>query len=123
MSSDITLDAKSYVDPNTLDSLPYQGRKLNLTISRDLTDDDPAIDWCCHLAAQLRPPSRGGYSHLSFKSTLLTGVGGERLLRGLHRRGVTGENLSIWIEDSEENKDYLRELAASLNNFNNVYIL
>ncbi|XP_069157819.1 uncharacterized protein [Procambarus clarkii] len=67
-----TLDATGYVDPDTLDTLPYQGRKLCLTISRDLTDDDPAIDWCCHLVAQLCPPSRGGYSDLDFSYTRLT---------------------------------------------------
>nr|XP_045618250.1 uncharacterized protein LOC123770447 isoform X2 [Procambarus clarkii] len=120
-----TLDATGYVDPDTLGSLPYQGRELNLTIRRDLTDDDPAIDWCCHLVAQLCPPSRGGYSDLYFPNTRLTSVGGERLLRGLHRRGVTGDDLAIWIqdsEDSEENKKYLQELGASLNNFNDVYI-
>ncbi|XP_069157616.1 uncharacterized protein [Procambarus clarkii] len=115
-----TLDATGYVDPDTLDTLPYQGRMLDLTIWRRLTDDDPAIDWCCDLAAQLCPPSRGGYSYLGFSNTLLTRVGGERLLRGLHRRDVTGRDLRIWIEDSEENKKYLRELGASLNNFNDV---
>ncbi|XP_069157805.1 uncharacterized protein [Procambarus clarkii] len=123
-----TLDATGYVDPDTLGSLPYQGRTLRLTIIRGLTDDDPAIDWCCHLAAQLRPPSRGGYSRLDFHDTRLTSVGVERLLRELHRRGVTGDFLSIMIrcsedrEDSKENKRYLRELGASLNNFNDVYI-
>nr|XP_045586374.1 uncharacterized protein LOC123748230 [Procambarus clarkii] len=118
-----TLDATGYVDPDTLDTLPYQGRELRLTIRRDLTDDDPAIDWCCHLVAQLCPLSRGGYSGLVFRDRRLTSVGGERLLRGLHRRGVTGNILTFWIQDSEENKKYLRELGASLNNFNNVYIL
>ncbi|XP_069157751.1 uncharacterized protein [Procambarus clarkii] len=117
-----TLDATGYVDPDTLDTLPYQGRILNLTIRRDLTDDDRAIDWCCHLVAQLCPPSRGGYSDLNFCNTRLTSVGGERLLRGLHRRGVTGDYLTIRIRDSEENKKYLQELSASLNNFNNVKI-
>ncbi|XP_069158020.1 uncharacterized protein [Procambarus clarkii] len=67
-----TLDATGYVDPDTLDTLPCQGRALNLTIRRDLTDDDPAIDWCCHLAAQLCPFSREGYSRLYFSNTLLT---------------------------------------------------
>ncbi|XP_069157732.1 uncharacterized protein [Procambarus clarkii] len=61
-----TLDAPGYVDPDTLDTLPYQGRTLILTIRRRVTDDDPAIDWCCHLAAQLCPPSRGGYTALDF---------------------------------------------------------
>ncbi|XP_069157951.1 uncharacterized protein [Procambarus clarkii] len=61
-----TLDATGYVDPDTLDTLPYQGRTLILTIRRRVTDDDPAIDWCCHLAAQLCPPSRGGYTALDF---------------------------------------------------------
>ncbi|XP_069157761.1 uncharacterized protein [Procambarus clarkii] len=120
-----TLDDTGYVDPDTLDTLPCQVRILDLTIWRDLTDDDPAIDWCCRLAAQLCPPSRGGYSDLHFSYTSLTCVGVERLLRGLHRRGVTGGSLWIWIEDSEdseENKKYLRELGASLNNFNDVYI-
>nr|XP_045618473.1 uncharacterized protein LOC123770526 isoform X4 [Procambarus clarkii] len=117
-----TLDATGYVDPDTLDTLPYQGRELRLTIRRVLTDDDPAIDWCCHLAAQLCPPSRGGYSLLYFFNTRLTSVGGERLLRGLHQRGVTGRGLTIRIRDSEENKKYLRELGASLNNFNDVDI-
>ncbi|XP_069157754.1 uncharacterized protein [Procambarus clarkii] len=118
-----TLDATGYVDPDTLDTLPYQGRELGLTIRRDLTDDDPAIDWCCHLAAQLCPPSRGGYSHLAFRDTRLTCVGGERLLQGLHRRGVTGDELLIGIDDSVKNKKYLRELCASFNNFKNVLIL
>ncbi|XP_069157745.1 uncharacterized protein [Procambarus clarkii] len=121
-----TLDATVYVDPDTLGSLPYQGRELGLTIWLDLTDDDPAIDWCCHLAAQLCPPSRGGYSVLDFPDTSLTSVGVERLLRELHLRGVTGDDLEIKIrysEDREENKRYLRELGASLNNFNNVKIL
>ncbi|XP_069176284.1 uncharacterized protein [Procambarus clarkii] len=117
-----TLDATGYVDPDTLDTLPYQGRELDLTISWDLTDDDPAIDWCCHLVAQLCPPSRGRYSRLNFSNTRLTSVCVERFLRGLHRKGVTGRLLQIRIEDSEENTDYLRELAASLNNFNNVDI-
>ncbi|XP_069157791.1 uncharacterized protein [Procambarus clarkii] len=117
-----TLDVRGYVDPDTLDTLPYQGRALRLTIWRDLTDDDRTIDWCCHLAAQLCPPSRGGYTLLDFPITRLTSVGGERLLRGLHRRGVTGDKLEIRIRDSEENMKYLRELAASLNNFNNVAI-
>ncbi|XP_069178719.1 uncharacterized protein [Procambarus clarkii] len=72
-----TLDATGYVDPDTLDTLPYQGRELRLTIRWDLTDDDPAIDWCCHLAAQLCPPSRGGYSRLNFLDTRLTSVGRE----------------------------------------------
>ncbi|XP_069157796.1 uncharacterized protein [Procambarus clarkii] len=117
-----TLDATVYVDPDTLGSLPYQGRALTLTIYWEVTDDDPAIDWCCHLVAQLRPPSRGGYSLLDFSYTLLTSVGGERLLRGLHRRGVTGDDLTIRIRDSEENKKYLRALGASLNNFNSVNI-
>nr|XP_045589290.1 uncharacterized protein LOC123751235 [Procambarus clarkii] len=67
-----TLDATGYVDPDTLDTLPYQGRTLVLTIRRRLTDDDPAIDWCCHLAAQLCPPSRGGYSCLYFSNSRLT---------------------------------------------------
>ncbi|XP_069157947.1 uncharacterized protein [Procambarus clarkii] len=118
-----TLDIRGYVNPDTLDTLPYQGRTLTLTIRRDLTDDDPAIDWCCHLAAQLCPPSRGGYSHLAFLDTRLTCVGGERLLRGLHRRGVTGDELWIWIQDSDENNKYLQELCASFNNFKNVLIL
>ncbi|XP_069157750.1 uncharacterized protein [Procambarus clarkii] len=122
-----TLDATGYVDLDTLDTLPYQGRELRLIIRWEcLTDDDPAIDWCCHLAAQLRPPSSGGYSLLVFPDTSLTCVGGERLLRELHRRGVTGDDLEIEIrysEDSEENERYLRELGASLNNFNNVKIL
>ncbi|XP_069178723.1 uncharacterized protein [Procambarus clarkii] len=117
-----TLDATGYVDSDTLDTLPCQGRTLVLTIRRDITDDDPAIDWCCHLAAQLCPPSRGRYSGLDFSNTRLTSVGGERLLRGLHRRDVTGRDLAIGIRDSEENKKYLQELSASLNNFNNVYI-
>ncbi|XP_069157812.1 uncharacterized protein [Procambarus clarkii] len=72
-----TLDATGYVDPDTLDTLPYQGRTLILTIRRRLTDDDPAIDWCWHLAAQLCPPSRGGYSVLWFPDTRLTSVGVE----------------------------------------------
>ncbi|XP_069157776.1 uncharacterized protein [Procambarus clarkii] len=55
-----TLDATGYVDPDTLGSLLCQGMALDLTITRRLTDDDPAIDWCCHLAAQLCPPSREG---------------------------------------------------------------
>ncbi|XP_069158015.1 uncharacterized protein [Procambarus clarkii] len=120
-----TLDATGYVDPDTLGSLPYQGKILNLTISWDLTDDDRAIDWCCRLAAQLCPPSRGGYSLLYFFNTRLTSVGGERLLRELHRRGVTGDNLTICIEYSEDSDDtkHLQELGASLNNFNNVKIL
>ncbi|XP_069157611.1 uncharacterized protein [Procambarus clarkii] len=67
-----TLDATGYVDQDTLGSLPYQGKILDLTITRDLTDDDPAIDWCCRLAAQLCPPSRGGYSLLGFYNTRLT---------------------------------------------------
>ncbi|XP_069157772.1 uncharacterized protein [Procambarus clarkii] len=67
-----TLDIRGYVNPDTLDTLPYQGRELFLTIMWDLTDDDPAIDWCCHLAAQLCPPSRGGYNFLYFHNTLLT---------------------------------------------------
>nr|XP_045587466.1 uncharacterized protein LOC123749425 [Procambarus clarkii]XP_045587467.1 uncharacterized protein LOC123749425 [Procambarus clarkii]XP_045587468.1 uncharacterized protein LOC123749425 [Procambarus clarkii] len=67
-----TLDDTGYVDPDTLGSLPYQGRELILTITRRLTDDDPAIDWCCRLAAQLCPPSRGGYSDLFFSDTFLT---------------------------------------------------
>ncbi|XP_069157803.1 uncharacterized protein [Procambarus clarkii] len=67
-----TLDATGYVDPDTLGSLPYQGRALTLTIYWDVTDDDPAIDWCCHLVAQLCPPSRGGYSDLTFPYTSLT---------------------------------------------------
>ncbi|XP_069158010.1 uncharacterized protein [Procambarus clarkii] len=117
-----TLDATGYVVPDTLGSLPCQGRTLRMTITRRLNDDDPAIDWCCHLAAQLCPFSRGGYSDLWFLDTRLTSAGVERLLRGLHRRGVTGGSLWIRIEDSEENKKYLRELGASLNNFNNVYI-
>ncbi|XP_069157793.1 uncharacterized protein [Procambarus clarkii] len=117
-----TLDATGYVDPDTLDTLPYQGRTLILTIRRRVTDDDPAIDWCCHLAAQLCPPSRGGYTALDFSDMRPTSVGGERLLRGLHRRGVTGRNLAIRIDDSEENKKCLQELGASLNNFNNVHI-
>ncbi|XP_069157797.1 uncharacterized protein [Procambarus clarkii] len=117
-----TLDATGFVDPDTLDTLPYQGRELHLIILRDLTDDDPAIDWCCRLVAQLCPPSRGGYSGLEFSSTLLTCVGVERLLRGLHRRGVTGDNLKIMIRDNKENRKHPRELGASLNNFNNVYI-
>ncbi|XP_069159282.1 uncharacterized protein [Procambarus clarkii] len=121
-----TLDATGYVDPDTLDTLPYQPRKLRLTIRRGLTDDDPAIDWCCHLAAQLCPFSREGYSRLYFSNTLLTCVGGERLLRGLHRRGVTGDDLEIDLATmfrySEENNKYLRELSASLNNFNTFYI-
>nr|XP_045586453.1 uncharacterized protein LOC123748294 [Procambarus clarkii] len=112
-----TLDATGYVDPDILDTLPYQGRELLLTIRRDLTIDDPAIDWCCRLAAQLCPPSRGRYSLLALFDTPLTCVGGERLLRGLHRRGVTGDGLCIEIRDSEENKKYLQELGASLNNF------
>ncbi|XP_069157944.1 uncharacterized protein [Procambarus clarkii] len=120
---DITLDATGYVDPDTLDTLPYQGRTLDLTIRRRLTDDNPAIDWCCHLAAQMCPPIRGGYIRLDFFNRHLTSVGGERLLRGLHRRGVTGDELVIWIQDSEENEKYLRELSASLNNFKNVLIL
>nr|XP_045618234.1 uncharacterized protein LOC123770443 [Procambarus clarkii]XP_045618235.1 uncharacterized protein LOC123770443 [Procambarus clarkii]XP_045618236.1 uncharacterized protein LOC123770443 [Procambarus clarkii]XP_045618237.1 uncharacterized protein LOC123770443 [Procambarus clarkii]XP_045618238.1 uncharacterized protein LOC123770443 [Procambarus clarkii] len=123
---DITLDATGYVDPDTLDTLPYQGRPLRLTIRRDLTDDDPAIDWCCRLAAQLCTPSKGGYRGLLFRETRLTSVGVERLLRGLHRRGVTGLSLEIdlanGIRESEGNKKYLRELSASLNNFNNVDI-
>nr|XP_045590821.1 uncharacterized protein LOC123752831 [Procambarus clarkii] len=69
-----TLDATGYVDPDTLDTLQYQGRILNLTIRRDLTDDDRAIDWCCHLVAQLCPPSRGGYSDLNFCNTRLTSM-------------------------------------------------
>ncbi|XP_069157747.1 uncharacterized protein [Procambarus clarkii] len=122
-----TLGATGYVDPDTLDTLPYQGRTLRLFINWDLTDDDPAIDWCCHLVAQLCPPSRGRYSDLHFRHTRFTSVSGERLLRGLHRRGVTGDELWFRIEDSEdsvdsEDKKYLRELAASLNNFNNVKI-
>ncbi|XP_069157798.1 uncharacterized protein [Procambarus clarkii] len=117
-----TLDARSYVDPDTLDTLQYQGRILNLSIWRRHTDDDPPIDWCCRLVAQLCPPSRGGYSNLDFSYTPLTWVGGERLLLGLHRRGVTGDILAIWIQDSEENKKYLEELGASLNNFNDVEI-
>nr|XP_045618482.1 uncharacterized protein LOC123770531 isoform X1 [Procambarus clarkii]XP_045618483.1 uncharacterized protein LOC123770531 isoform X1 [Procambarus clarkii]XP_045618484.1 uncharacterized protein LOC123770531 isoform X1 [Procambarus clarkii]XP_045618485.1 uncharacterized protein LOC123770531 isoform X1 [Procambarus clarkii]XP_045618486.1 uncharacterized protein LOC123770531 isoform X1 [Procambarus clarkii]XP_045618487.1 uncharacterized protein LOC123770531 isoform X1 [Procambarus clarkii]XP_04 len=117
-----TLDATGYVDPDTLDTLPYQGRRLDLTIRRGLTDDDPAIDWCCHLAAQLCPPSRGGYSLLWFRDTRLTSVGVESLLRGLHRRGVTGDELWIWIQDSQEQKKCLQELGASFNNFNNVEI-
>ncbi|XP_069157756.1 uncharacterized protein [Procambarus clarkii] len=72
-----TLDATVYVDPDTLGSLPYQGRALTLTIYWEVTDDDPAIDWCCHLAAQLCPPSRGGYSRLVFADTRLTSVGVE----------------------------------------------
>nr|XP_045590068.1 uncharacterized protein LOC123752047 [Procambarus clarkii]XP_045590069.1 uncharacterized protein LOC123752047 [Procambarus clarkii]XP_045590071.1 uncharacterized protein LOC123752047 [Procambarus clarkii]XP_045590072.1 uncharacterized protein LOC123752047 [Procambarus clarkii]XP_045590073.1 uncharacterized protein LOC123752047 [Procambarus clarkii]XP_045590074.1 uncharacterized protein LOC123752047 [Procambarus clarkii] len=116
-----TMDATGYVDPYTLGSMPYQGRELRLT-SWDLTDDDPAIDWCCHLAAQLCPFSREGCSRLVFRNTRLTSVGGERLLRGLHRRGVTGGSLWIEIRDSEENKKYLQELGASLNNFNIVSI-
>ncbi|XP_069187446.1 uncharacterized protein [Procambarus clarkii] len=112
-----TLDATGYVDPDTLDTLPYQGRELRLTIRRDLTDDDPAIDWCCHLVAQLCPLSRGGYSGLVFRDRRLTSVGGERLLRGLHRRGVTGNILTFWIQDSEENKKYLRELGCGMNEF------
>ncbi|XP_069160559.1 uncharacterized protein [Procambarus clarkii] len=67
-----TLDATGYVDPDTLGSLPYQGRELRLTFRRDLTDDDPAIDWWCRLAAQLYPPSRGGYSRLDFSDMCLT---------------------------------------------------
>nr|XP_045588087.1 uncharacterized protein LOC123750002 [Procambarus clarkii] len=67
-----TLDATGYVDPDTLDTLPCQGRTLRMTIRLDLTDDDPAIDWCCRLAAQLCPPSRGGYSDLYFPKTRLT---------------------------------------------------
>ncbi|XP_069157651.1 uncharacterized protein [Procambarus clarkii] len=67
-----TLDATGYVDPDTLDTLPYQGWILDLTIRRGLTDDDPTIDWCCHLAAQLYPPSSGGYSLLDFSGTSLT---------------------------------------------------
>ncbi|XP_069157770.1 uncharacterized protein [Procambarus clarkii] len=118
-----TLDATGYVVPDTLDTLPCQGRTLRLTIRRDLTDDDPAIDWCCHLAAQLCPPSRGGYSRLYFPNTHLTSVGVEGLLRGLHRRGVTGDDLTIWIWDSVKNEKYLQELRASLNNFYNVHIL
>ncbi|XP_069157783.1 uncharacterized protein [Procambarus clarkii] len=133
-----TLDATGYVDPDTLDTLPCQGMALDLTIRRRLTDDDPAIDWCCHLAAQLCSFSRGGYSLLYFHNTRLTSVGGERLLRGLHRRGVTGDDLDIDLatgirysedsedsedsDDSEENNKYLRELIASLNNFNELYI-
>ncbi|XP_069196022.1 uncharacterized protein [Procambarus clarkii] len=117
-----TLDATGYADPDTLVTLPCQGRRLNLIIRRDLTDDDRAIDWCCHLAAQLCPPSRRRCSLMWFRDTRLTSVGGERLLRGLHRRGVTGRFLAIGIRDSEENKKYLRELSASLNNFNNVDI-
>ncbi|XP_069157734.1 uncharacterized protein [Procambarus clarkii] len=64
-----TLDATGYVDPDTLDTLQYQGRILSLSIWRRHTHDDPAIDWCCHLAAQLCPFSRGGYSrlHCSFR--------------------------------------------------------
>ncbi|XP_069157737.1 uncharacterized protein [Procambarus clarkii] len=69
---DITLDDTGYVDSDTLDILPHQGRILNLTIRRDLTDDDPAIDWCCRLAAQLCPPSGEGYSFLHFRDTRLT---------------------------------------------------
>ncbi|XP_069157626.1 uncharacterized protein [Procambarus clarkii] len=111
---DIDLVARGYVDPDTLGSLPYEGKILNLTISRVLTDDDRAIDWCCHLAAQLCPPSRGGYSLLYFFNTRLTSVGGERLLRGLHRRGVTGRDLAIRIQDSVENKKYLQELSINL---------
>ncbi|XP_045587923.2 uncharacterized protein [Procambarus clarkii] len=120
-----TLDSRGYVDPDTLDSLPYQGRRLTLTIIRVLTDDDSAIDWCCHLVAQLCPPSRGGYSRLYFPNTLLSSVGGERLLRGLHRRGVTGDEILIGIqnsEDSEEKKKYIQELGASLNNFKGHFI-
>nr|XP_045591368.1 uncharacterized protein LOC123753418 [Procambarus clarkii] len=74
-----TLDATGYVDPDTLDATGYvdpdtldQGRTLRLTIRRDLTDDDRAIDWCCHLAAQLCPPSRGGYSLLYSSNSRLT---------------------------------------------------
>ncbi|XP_069157628.1 uncharacterized protein [Procambarus clarkii] len=117
-----TLDATGYVDPDTLDTLPYQGRTLILTINRGLTDDDPAIDWCCRLAAQLCTPSREGNIRLVFYHSRLTSVGGERLLRGLHRRGVTGDYFSIRIRDSEKKKKYLRELCASLNNFNMVCI-
>nr|XP_045608501.1 uncharacterized protein LOC123764559 [Procambarus clarkii]XP_045608503.1 uncharacterized protein LOC123764559 [Procambarus clarkii] len=112
-----TMDATGFMDPDTLDSLPYQGRELRLTISLVLTDDDPAIDWCCHLAAQLCPPSRGGYSLLYFTNTHLTSVGGERLLRGLHRKDVTGDELCIRIQDIQKKTNYLRELGASLNNF------
>nr|XP_045618476.1 uncharacterized protein LOC123770527 [Procambarus clarkii] len=115
-------DAMGYVDPDTLGSLPCQGRILTLTISWLLTDDDPAIDWCCHLAAQLCPLSGEGYSRLHFTHTSLTSVGGERLLRGLHQRGVTGHHLAIRIRDSKENKKLLRELSASLNNVKNVEI-
>ncbi|XP_069157725.1 uncharacterized protein [Procambarus clarkii] len=117
-----TLDATGYADPDTLVTLPCQERRLNLIIRRDLTDDDRAIDWCCHLAAQLCPPSRRRCSLLWFRDTRLASVGGERLLRELHRRGVTGRFLAIGIRDSEENKKYLQELSASLNNFNNVDI-
>ncbi|XP_069157815.1 uncharacterized protein [Procambarus clarkii] len=59
-----TLDATGYVDPDTLDTLQYQGRILSLSIWRRHTDDDPAIEWCCRLVAQLCPLSRGGYSRL-----------------------------------------------------------
>ncbi|XP_069177179.1 uncharacterized protein, partial [Procambarus clarkii] len=68
----IDLDPTGYANPDTLDTLPYQGRILGLTILGRLTDDDPAIDWCCHLAAQLCPPSRRGYSLLDFSYTRLT---------------------------------------------------
>ncbi|XP_069158016.1 uncharacterized protein [Procambarus clarkii] len=120
-----TLDATGYVDPDTLDTLPCQGRELDLTIRRRLTDDGPAIDWCCHLVAQLCPPSRGRYSRLYFPNTRLTSVGGKRLLRGLHRRGVTGRELKIDLAISmmfNGNNKCLQELGASLNNFNNVCI-
>ncbi|XP_069157740.1 uncharacterized protein [Procambarus clarkii] len=69
-----TLDATGYVDPDTLDTLPYQGRIFDLTIRRRLIDDDPAIDWCCHLAAQLYPPSRRRCSLLYFRDTRLTSL-------------------------------------------------
>ncbi|XP_069157891.1 uncharacterized protein [Procambarus clarkii] len=120
---EITVDAREDTELTNMPSQLYKGRKLKVTISPALTADNPLIDWCCQLTAQLCPSTFGGYDVLDLTLKDLTSEKGKRLLRELHRRGVKGNCLCLTIKDNKRKKKELKNVGVLLKNFKHLHVV
>ncbi|XP_069157880.1 uncharacterized protein [Procambarus clarkii] len=120
---EITVDAREDTELTNMPSQLYKGRKLKVTISPALTADNPLIDWCCQLTAQLCPSTFGGYDVLDLTLKDLTSEKGKRLLRELHRRGVKGNCLCLTIKDNKRKKKELKNVGVSFKNFKHLHVV